>query len=30
MQSTELNANKEEEMYVVEWSWKCIHVGNIT
>jgi len=30
MQSTELNANEEEEMYVVEWSWKCIHVGNIT
>jgi len=30
MQSTELNANEEEEMYVVEWEWKCIHVGNIT
>ena len=30
MQSTELNANQEEEMYVVEWSWKCIHVGNIS
>ena len=28
MQSTELNANEEEEMYVVEWEWKCIHVGN--
>ena len=30
MQSTELNANEEEEMYVVEWEWKCLHTGNIT
>ena len=30
MQSTELNANEEEEMYVVEWEWKCLHVGNIS
>ena len=29
MQSTELAAN-EEEMYVVEWDWKCLHVGNIS
>ena len=29
MQSTELNANEEEKMYVVAWEWKCIHVGNI-
>ena len=30
MQSTELNANEEEKMYVVAWEWKCIHVGNIS
>ena len=27
MQSTELNAG-DEDMYVVEWGWKCIHQGN--
>ena len=27
MQSTELNAG-DEDMYVVEWEWKCIHQGN--
>ena len=30
MQSTELDANEEEEMYVVAWEWKCLHVGNIS
>ena len=30
MASTELNANEEEEMYVVEWVWKCTHVGNFS
>jgi len=30
MESTELNANEEEKMYVVEWGWKCTHVGNIS
>ena len=29
MQSTELNA-QEEEMYIVEWEWKCLHVGNVS
>jgi len=27
MQSTELNAG-DEDMYIVEWEWKCIHQGN--
>ena len=27
MQSTELNAG-DEDMYIVEWDWKCIHQGN--
>ena len=27
MQSTELNAG-EEDMYVVEWEYKCMHLGN--
>ena len=27
MQSTELNAG-DDDMYVVEWEWKCIHQGN--
>ena len=29
MQSTELNAG-EEDMYVVEWEWKCLHKANLT
>ena len=29
MQSTELNAG-EEDMYVVEWEYKCMHLGNIS
>ncbi len=28
MQNTELNANEDEEMYVVAWEFKCLHVGN--
>ena len=28
MQSTTLNAG-EEDMYVVEWEYKCMHLGNI-
>ena len=27
MQSTELNT-EDEEMYVVEWGYKCMHMGN--
>ena len=27
MQSTELNA-ADEDMYVVEWDYKCMHLGN--
>ena len=29
MQSTELNAG-EDDMYVVEWEYKCMHLGNIS
>ena len=29
MQSTTLNAG-EEDMYVVEWEYKCMHLGNIS
>ena len=28
MQSTELNAG-DDDMYVVEWEYKCMHLGNI-
>ena len=27
MQSTELNAG-DEDMYIVEWEYKCMHLGN--
>ena len=29
MQSTELNT-EDEEMYVVEWEYKCMHLGNVS
>ena len=29
MQSTELNAG-DEDMYIVEWEWKCLHRANLT
>ena len=29
MQNTTLNAG-EEDMYVVEWEYKCMHLGNIS
>jgi len=29
MQSTELNAG-DEDMYIVEWEWKCLHKANLT
>ena len=29
MQSTELNAG-EEDMYIVEWEYKCLHRSNLT
>ena len=29
MQNTTLNAG-EEDMYVVEWEWKCLHKANLT
>jgi len=28
MQSTELNAG-DEDMYIVEWEYKCMHLGNL-
>jgi len=27
--STELNADEESGIYVVEWEYKCLHLGNI-
>ena len=27
-ESTELNADEEESTYVVQWVWKCQHLGN--
>ena len=27
-ESTELNTDEEESTYVVEWVWKCQHLGN--
>ena len=29
LQSTTLNAG-EEDMYVVEWEYKCMHLGNVS
>ena len=29
MQSTTLNVG-DDDMYVVEWEWKCLHRGNLT
>ena len=29
MQSTELNAG-DEDMYIVEWEYKCMHLGNLS
>ena len=29
MQSTALNAG-DEDMYIVEWEYKCMHLGNIS
>ena len=29
MQSAELNAG-DEDMYIVEWEYKCMHLGNIS
>ena len=29
MQSTELNVG-DEDMYIVEWEYKCMHLGNIS
>ena len=28
LQSTSLNTDEEEEAYVVEWDFKCTHIGN--
>tara|TARA_R100001082_G_scaffold86950_1_gene53483 strand:- start:67 stop:501 length:435 start_codon:yes stop_codon:yes gene_type:complete len=30
LQSTELNADEEGGMYVVEWDFRCLHIGNIS
>ena len=29
MQSTELNTG-DEDMYIVEWEYKCMHLGNLS
>ena len=29
MQSAELNAG-DEDMYIVEWEYKCMHLGNVS
>ena len=29
LESTELNSEEEIGVYVVEWDWKCQHLGNI-
>ena len=29
MQSTELNTG-DEDMYIVEWEYKCMHLGNVS
>ncbi len=28
-ESTELNTDEEESTYVVQWVWKCQHLGNL-
>ena len=28
-ETTELNTDEEESTYVVQWVWKCQHVGNL-
>ena len=28
-ESTELNTGDEEGLYLVEWEWRCQHLGNI-
>ena len=30
LESTVLNSDEESGVYVVEWDWKCSHVGNIS
>jgi len=27
-ESTELNTDEEESTYIVQWVWKCLHLGN--
>ena len=27
-ESTELNTDEDEATYVVQWVWKCQHMGN--
>ena len=29
-ETTELNSDEESGLYVVNWDWKCSHVGNIS
>ena len=29
LESTELNTDEEESTYVVQWVWKCQHLGNV-
>tara|TARA_B100001250_G_C19585638_1_gene694052 strand:- start:67 stop:507 length:441 start_codon:yes stop_codon:yes gene_type:complete len=29
LESTELNSDEEIGVYIVEWDWKCQHLGNI-
>ena len=28
-ESTELNSDEESGIYIIEWAWKCQHLGNI-
>ena len=30
LESTELNTDDEESTYVVEWVYKCQHLGNVS
>ena len=29
-ESTDLNTQEEDGVYVTEWAWKCQHLGNVS
>ena len=29
LESTDLNTDEDESTYVVQWVWKCQHLGNV-